>query len=118
MNTLTVTFRCLSALVLMFHLANPAAGLESGDGFDSGRSSTVSSAGLDVSRLADAETLYSRIRSAAYSVCRADKAIWDVKVVLHQKLCVAEAVEAAVVKANQPLLTAVHRASGERVAER
>ena len=118
MNLQTRVFRGLSALVLALNLANPAAGLEPGQGFDAGLGTTVDTARLDLSRPTDAVTLYSRIRSAAYSVCRAEKARWDAKAVLHQKFCIADAVEAAVVKANQPLLTAVHRASGERVAER
>jgi len=109
--------RRLAVLVLALHLATPALALEPGL-FPDGASRTVDAAGLDVSRLADAEKLYARIRTAALSVCRAAKARWDGKRVLHQQLCVADAVESAVVRADQPLLTAVHRASGERLAER
>ena len=118
MNHQTRGFCRLSALVLAFQLVSPVAGLEAGQGFDAGRETTVDTAGLDPSRLADAQTLYSRIRSAAHSVCRAEKAAWDGKAVHHQRQCVEEAVATAVARANQPLLTAVHRAGGERVAER
>ncbi len=116
MNTLTV--RRLSALIVALQLAAPAAGLEPGGGFDAGRSTTVGAAGLDASRLPDAQMLYARIQAAAHSVCRAEKAVWDGKAVLHQRLCIAEAVENAIARVNEPILTAVHRASRERLAVR
>jgi UrcA family protein len=118
MNTQIHVCRRLTAIVLTLILADPVAGLEPGQGFDAGRSETVDGSDLDVSRRADAEVLYARIRSAAHSVCRAEKAAWDGKAVSHQRRCVAEAVETAVARANEPLLTAIHRANGERVAER
>jgi UrcA family protein len=118
MNQHTRTIRRLSALMVAFQLAAPAAGLEPGEGFEPGRSATVDSAGLDASRLPDAEMLYARIQAAAHSVCRADKAVWDGKAVLHQRLCIAAAVENAIARVDEPILTAVHRASRERLAVR
>jgi UrcA family protein len=117
MNIETHTSRRLAVLVLALHLAIPALAVELGRGLD-GPSTTVATAGLDTSQISDAEVLYARIRTAALSVCRAAKARWDVKRVRHQQLCVAEAVENAVARADQPLLTALHRASRERFAER
>jgi UrcA family protein len=78
----------------------------------------VESRDLDLSRFADVEALYGRIRSAARSVCRADRASWDVKRVLHARLCVEDAIESAIAQADQPLLTTVHRAFQERLAQR
>ena len=118
MNLQTQAFRLLSVLVLALSFANPVAALEPGQGFDPGLATTVGTAGLDLSRPTDAETLYSRVRKAAISVCRAEKALWDGKAFLHQRLCVEEAVASAVARANEPLLTAVHRATRERVASR
>ena len=118
MNPQTRAFQTLSALILTLNLANPVAAREPGQGFEPDRSSTVDSAGLDLSRLSDAETLYSRIRKAAHSVCRAEKAPWDGKAVSHQRRCIEEAIESAVARANQPLLTAVHRGRRERLADR
>ena len=111
-------FRSLSILVLIFGLEGLAAGGEPDLSRDGAQSRTVSGAGLDLARLPDAELLYRRIRSAAYSACRAQKARWDVKGVLHQKRCVEHTVEDAVVNAEQPLLTVVHRSFGERLADR
>jgi UrcA family protein len=99
----------------MFGLAGPAAG---GVPQLDTEHRTVRSAGLDITRLPDAEALYARIRTAAQSACRAQRALWDVKQVLHKRRCVERAVEDAIVRADQPLLTAVHRRAGERVAER
>jgi UrcA family protein len=118
MNHHTRTVLRLSALLVALQLAAPAAALELGKGFDAGRSTTVASAGLDASRLPDAEMLYARIQAAAHSVCRAEKAVWDRKAVLHQRLCIAAAVENAIARVNEPILTAVHRASSERLADR
>jgi UrcA family protein len=107
----------LVTLILAFNLVDPAVG-QPGHRFDGEHRATVDGAGLDVSRFQDAQVLYGRIRSAAHSVCRAQKALWDVKQALHQRLCIARAVEEAVARANEPLLSAVHRASNERLADR
>lgn len=101
--------------VVMLGLVGPAAG---GVPEPDTEHRTVRSAGLDLTRLPDAETLYARIRTAAHSACRAQQAVWDVKQVLHKWRCVERAVEDAIVRADQPLLTAVHRRVGTRVAER
>jgi UrcA family protein len=101
-------------LIVFLGLAGPFAALAAAET----PNQSVESHGLDLSRFADVEALYGRIRSAAHSVCRADKALWDVKKVLHARLCVEEAVESAVARAEQPLLTAVHRGFRERLAQR
>jgi UrcA family protein len=118
MNPQTQAVRTFGVIVLAAILVSPAAALEPGQGFEAGHSTTVATAGLDVSRRADAEMLYARIRTAAHSVCRAEKARWDGKAVRHQRQCIDAAVENAVARANEPALTAVHRATGERVAKR
>jgi UrcA family protein len=112
------TFRSVSILVLIFGLAASAIGGESEADLGDAQRRTVSAIGLDVERLPDAETLYRRIRTAAQSACRAQRALWDVKRVLHHKRCVERAIEDAVVRAEQPLLSTVHRSFGERLAER
>jgi UrcA family protein len=114
----THAFRKFSVLVVIFGLVSSAAGQEAARGDDGGQSRTVNTAGLDPARLTDAEVLYRRIRTAAHSVCRAQKAIWDGRKVLHQKRCVARAIEDALARADAPLLTTVHRAFDERLAER
>jgi len=76
----------------------------------------VGAADLDLSKVENAEILYRRIQTAAHSLCRAEKALWDVKAVLHQRECFESAVADAVSRARMPLLTTVHRARGERVA--
>jgi UrcA family protein len=108
----------VSLLLLIFGLAATATGRESPVDRDDAQRRTVSAIGLDVERLPDAETLYRRIRTAAQSACRAQRALWDGKRVLHHKRCVERAVEDAVLRAEQPLLTTVHRSFGERLAER
>lgn len=113
----THAFWSLSVLIVSVVLAASAAGQPGARGADA-ESRTVRSGGLDAAQMPDAEVLYRRIRKAAGSACRAQAAFWDVKRVLHQKRCVARAVEEAIAQADAPLLTAVHRAVGERVAER
>jgi UrcA family protein len=107
-----------SFLVLILGLATSAAERQPEADRDGAQRRTVSAAGLDVERVPDAEVLYQRIRTAAHSACRAQKALWDVTGVLHQKRCVERAVDDAAASAEQPLLTAVHRSLGERLADR
>jgi UrcA family protein len=106
--------RRTGALIVFLGLVGPFAGLASAD--DPGL--TVQSRDLDLSRFADIEVLYGRIRTAAHSVCRAEKAVWDGKALLHARRCAAQAVEDAIAQADQPLLTTVHRSFQQRLAQR
>ncbi|HSC15548.1 MAG TPA: UrcA family protein [Gammaproteobacteria bacterium] len=116
MNRQQVLVR-VAAVLLTSCLAGGVLG-QPGDAFDGEHRATVDGAGLDLSRARDAEILYGRIRSAAHSVCRAQKGLWDGKSVQHQRLCIDRAVDEAVARVDEPLLTALHRASIERVAGR
>lgn len=76
--------------------------------FHAERNAYVRIADLDLSRAADAQTLYERIRYAARTICTDDELSFDVKRVLHWQQCVHSAVDDAVERANAPLLTAIH----------
>ena len=70
------------------------------------RSETVKYADLKVDTTAGAEALYTRIHSAARRVCGYDAtSVQGPSVWQH---CVRPTVDAAVVKVNNPLLTALH----------
>jgi UrcA family protein len=103
------TFRKLTSVVIVLCLTNAAV---------ASPSATVDTRGLDLTRVSDTQTLYSRIRSAAISVCRADGALWDGERVQHRRSCVERAIEDAIVRINHPGLTNLHRSLRERVAER
>ena len=87
-------------------------------GFDRTPAQTVRASDLDLTAVADVETLYRRIRSAAMSACRADAAAWDVKRVLHRRQCVESAVEEAVSRLDVPLLSAAMNVQRSPVAGR
>lgn len=63
---------------------------------------------LDLTRTADAQTLYERILQTARSVCAADQRSLDVQRALHRLQCMRTAVDAAVGRVSAPLLTAIH----------
>jgi UrcA family protein len=113
MQQRTNGLRRAAVLIVVLGLAGPFAGAAA-----QGSSRSVQSHDLDLSRPADIEVLYARIRTAAHSVCRADKAPWDNKVVLHARRCVEQAVDDAIAQADHPLLTTVHRGFQERLAQR
>jgi UrcA family protein len=107
--------RSIAYLALMLGIMSSAV---AGEREPDAQRRTVSAAGLDLTRLPDAELLYARLRAAAHSVCRAQQAVWDVKRVTHKRRCVERVVEDAVAGIGEPLLTAVHHRAGERVAKR
>jgi UrcA family protein len=69
----------------------------------------LSFADLDLSRPADAQTLYLRIKRAARIVCDATRSDWDVARLRHWKECFAKAIDDAVSRIDRPTLTALHR---------
>jgi UrcA family protein len=110
MSQLRKTVTTISATIVLLGFTGLATGGEPPPG------RRVAAADLDLSKAEDADVLYGRIQTAARSLCRAEKARWDVKSVLHQRQCVDSAVADAVGRAREPRLTAVHRAERERVA--
>lgn len=78
--------------------------------------SRVDASDLDLRNPADAEILYERITRAAGRVCRSDKASWDAKVQKNYNRCKKIVIDDAVARFNQPLLTAVHEGTVEKVA--
>jgi UrcA family protein len=111
----TSALRSIMLFALMFGVMSSAA---AGDREAGAERRTVSAAGLDLTRLADAELLYARLRTAAHSACRAQQALWDGKRVLHKRRCIERVVEDAVVGVGEPLVTAVHNRASEHIAER
>ncbi len=108
-------FRSALALGLLVGLtasAHAAVNLE-GAGLTRGPSKTVRFADLDMSKVAGVETLYSRIRAAARSVCQGEVREFYAE-------CRAKAVDEAVAGVGNTLLAAIHRAAtaGEGVANR
>jgi UrcA family protein len=108
-------FRSVLALGLLVGLtasAHAAADFE-GVKLTRGPSKTVRFADLDISKVAGVETLYSRIRAAARSVCQGEVREFYAE-------CRAKAVDDAVAGVGNTLLAAVHRAAtaGEEVASR
>jgi UrcA family protein len=74
----------------------------------------VSYSDLDLAQVADAKTLYSRIRHAARDVCRAEVGVTSRTSRIENK-CFAQAVEDAVHSVSDPNLTAVFLAhAGKR----
>jgi len=82
------------------------------------RTATVRAADLDLSREADALELYDRIRSAALRLCVAEESSADPRKASRRRSCIQAAVDAAVERANVPLLSAVHRQQPLRLAKR
>lgn len=81
------------------------------------RTTTVRAADLDLSREADARELYDRIRSAARRLCMAQESSADPRKASRRRSCIQAAVDAAIERANVPLLTAVHHQQPLRLAE-
>jgi UrcA family protein len=79
----------------------------------------VRAADLDLTKPADIQVLYKRIRGAARTLCETEQsAPWDVKRNLHRRQCFERAVARAVARVNQPALTALHQSTAESVASR
>ena len=76
----------------------------------------VDASDLDLQDPGDAQILYDRITLSAAMVCRSDSASWDSQVVRHFNRCKTAVIEKAVARFNQPLLTAVHEQTINRVA--
>jgi UrcA family protein len=77
------------------------------------RTATVYAADLDLASVADMRALYERIRYAARALCTAEESPLDTLRAPRQRHCMEEAIDAAVDRANAPLLTAVHLEHGD-----
>ena len=80
-------------------------------------STKVDARDIDFGNPSDVEELYKRIGKAARRVCRtAFGPISSTKTLQGWRVCIDTAVENAVLSANSPTLTAVHRGATERLA--
>ena len=110
-----------SRQLLVSGLAAIVLGLVSASSFaktiDGERSIRVSYGELDLTKPAGAESLYRRIRKAAFTVCGAyDSPMpWSYTA---KSACFKTAVDEAVSKVNSPLLTSVHRNENTRLASK
>jgi UrcA family protein len=109
-------------VLLASGLAAMAIGLASTQSFaatsaDGVRSIEVSYAELDLTKPAGAQTLYERIKKAAYTVCGAydSPMAWNYPA---KTQCLKTAIDDAVAKVNSPLLTSLHRNENTRVASK
>jgi UrcA family protein len=107
-------------VLLASGLAAVVLGLASASSFattSGARSMKVSYGELDLSKSSGAETLYRRIKKAAYVVCGAyDSPMpW---IYTAKSQCFKTAVDDAVAKVNSPLLTSVHRNENTRLASK
>ena len=104
----SVTFRCaavvIAAVVSGSVLAAPPAD----------PSKTVSYADLNVKNSAGVETLYKRIKKAAYEVCQIPTGTHQIKIESEFKACKADAIDRAVQQTNLPTLTALHQSKTGR----
>jgi UrcA family protein len=75
------------------------------------KSTIVRFADLNLESPEGARALYSRIRSAAGSLCGEQFSLWDGNRSREWNDCYRTTIERAVVKLNRPVLTAVHRDS-------
>lgn len=97
----------LSAILISFSLS-----VSSADAAER----TVDASDLDLRKPADAAILYERIELAARMVCMTDSASWDRQVVRTFNHCKKTVIEDAIARFNQPLLTAVHERTIDKVA--
>lgn len=77
---------------------------------------TVDASDLDLRKPADAVILYERIQLAARMVCQTESASWDAQVVRTYNRCKSAVIEDAIARFNQPLLTAIHEGTVDKVA--
>lgn len=75
------------------------------------KSMTVRFADLNLESPEGARVLYSRIRTAAESLCGEQFSLWDGNRSREWKDCYRDTIERAVVQLNRPTLTAMHRDS-------
>jgi UrcA family protein len=109
-------------VLLASGLAAVALGLASAQSFattsaDGVRSIEVSFAELDLTKPAGAETLYKRIKKAAFVVCGAydSPMSWNHAA---KTQCFKNAVDEAVARVNSPLLSSLHRNENTRLASK
>lgn len=103
------SLRSLIAAGALLALAAPALAAPIGSAtYVPGPSVTVKYADLDLAKPADAETLYTRLQSAAQKVCRGEVSAF-------YSDCRAIAMDEAVEGVRSPLLSAVHRAATGRL---
>jgi UrcA family protein len=96
--------RTLPAFALCASLAAGSASAA-----EPGLSATVRFADLNVSSSEGARILYSRIRGAAETLCGPRWSVWEAHLMWEWKECYDQAVDEAVARVNQPMLTDVHR---------
>ena len=109
-------------LLLASGLAAVVLGLASANSFattsdDGVRSIKVSYGELDLSKSSGAETLYRRIKKAAYVVCGAYDSPMPWSYTAKSK-CFKTAIDDAVGQVNSPLLTSLHRNENTRLASK
>ena len=71
-------------------------------------SKTVTYADLNLKSQAGVETLYKRIRQAAYEVCQIPTGTHQIMIESEFKACKADAIDRAIAQTNVPKLTALH----------
>ena len=102
-----VSFKSVLALTVASCLLAGGNALATGTR-DALPSVTVKYGDLNLSTAEGANTLYSRLRRAARSVCGVDSIQPEEKMWVHWKACYDTAIATAVAKVNSPMLTAVH----------
>ncbi|MGH9641436.1 MAG: UrcA family protein [Terriglobales bacterium] len=80
------------------------------------RSMTVHFADLNLSSPEGARALYSRIRSAAASLCGEQFSLWDGNRPREWATCYRTTIERAVMRVNYPTVTAAHREATQQSA--
>lgn len=73
-------------------------------------SKVVSYRDLDLSRAADTQRLYARLKYASQKVCYTDRDVRSLRVQYSQDACYRGALDRAVQRVNEPRLTALHAA--------
>ena len=103
-----ISTRVVLSIAVMLSAGASAAALAAPKNVDEGPTKIVNFRDLDLGTADGARTLYGRIASAARTVCRdADR--------LTTRICRNHAIEAAVNRVGNPLLTSIHRSASERV---
>jgi UrcA family protein len=98
------------AAVTLSLAAAPALATESK--FTDAPEQRISVAGVDFRDARAVQNVYARLTSAASNMCRSGYQPGVAHAAREERACVRKAVEAVVVKANRPMLTAAHNARG------
>lgn len=111
MNTSRKWFAAFAAAALASLLALPTRAADAGDG--AGHSKTVKMWDLDLAKSEDVQALYTRVRSAASDVCRAEERRYRAGTRRPAPLgwserCISDAVDAAVRDVGNRRLAALH----------